>query len=289
MTEVVMDYGHGGSDGGAGKDGVIEKNWVLEVGKKITAHLRGAGISVFETRTNDTFVGLSQRAQMANAQNAKLFVSIHFNAGGGLGGVEDFVYLSAPNGTVEKQRIIHNAINAGVSKYGIRDRGMKRADYAVLRETSMDAILLEAGFVDTVDIDLLRSEAYKNDYALSVARGIAQIFGKTIGGSTPQPQPKPPVTKPPVAPPVKPSGYIREYNETGNMKATEANWIKRTPTKSAPILEWQSVGQVIKYHKVVWNDGHVWLQINYGGGGQAFVAYADAVGTGFGRKYGYCY
>lgn len=82
--------------------------------------------------------------------------------------------------------------------------------------------------------------------------------------------------------------YAREYNENGTMYATEANWVKRTPTKAAPIIEWQSVGQGIKYHKVVWSDGIVWLQFNYGGGGQAFVAYADANGTGFGRKYGYC-
>lgn len=93
---------------------------------------------------------------------------------------------------------------------------------------------------------------------------------------------------------VKPSsapqktGWAREYNETGTMYATEANWIKRTPTKAAAIMEWQSIGQPIKYHKVLWNDGIIWLQLNYGGGGQAYVAYADANGTGFGRKYGYC-
>ncbi|MDT1997222.1 N-acetylmuramoyl-L-alanine amidase [Carnobacterium divergens] len=101
-------------------------------------------------------------------------------------------------------------------------------------------------------------------------------------------------TVPPVAPPVNPvqpptTGFARSYNENGTMYATERNWVKDTPTKAARLVEYQSTGQAIKYHKVVWSDGIVWLQLTGWDGKQRYVAYSDATqGNGFGHKYGYC-
>lgn len=84
------------------------------------------------------------------------------------------------------------------------------------------------------------------------------------------------------------SRFNREFAENGTMYATERNWVKDTPTQSAPLVEWQEVGQGIKYKKVVWSDGIVWLEFTGWDGHTRYVAYADAQGTGFGRKYGYC-
>lgn len=100
----------------------------------------------------------------------------------------------------------------------------------------------------------------------------------------------PPVTKPPVNPVQPPTtGFARSYDETGTMYATERNWVKDSPTKAARLVEYQSTGQAIKYHKVVWSDGIVWLQLTGWDGKQRYVAYSDATqGNGFGRKYGYC-
>lgn len=101
-------------------------------------------------------------------------------------------------------------------------------------------------------------------------------------------------TVPPVTPPVNPvqpptTGFARSYNENGTMYATERNWVKDKPTKAARLVEYQSTGQAIKYHKVVWSDGIVWLQLTGWDGKQRYVAYSDATQTnGFGRKYGYC-
>ncbi|MGX7417825.1 peptidoglycan recognition protein family protein [Carnobacterium gallinarum] len=104
-----------------------------------------------------------------------------------------------------------------------------------------------------------------------------------IGG---QSLPNPNQEKPTPAP----NGFSYEKLESGFMYSTEDNWVKRTPTKNAPILEWHKNGNSpIRYHKIVWNDGLVWLQLDYWAGGQAYVAYADAgPNNTFGRKYGYC-
>lgn len=126
---------------------------------------------------------------------------------------------------------------------------------------------------------------YSNSKREFLLEGIMSwVLEQDLVGGQAVPQPSAP--KPSPAP--VPTPYARAYDETGEMEAWERNWVKRTPTKGAPILEYQETGQKVFYHKVVWSDGLVWLQINYWAGGQAFVAYADAVGTGFGRKYGIC-
>lgn len=59
---------------------------------------------------------------------------------------------------------------------------------------------------------------------------------------------------------------MREYTENGTMYATERNWVKNTPTQNAPLVEWQEAGQGIKYKKVMWSDGIVWLEfVGWGG------------------------
>lgn len=127
---------------------------------------------------------------------------------------------------------------------------------------------------------------YSNSKREFLLAGIMSwVLEQDLVGGQGAPQPNVPA---PSNPAPSPSPYARAYDEDGIMKATERNWIKRTPTQGAPIMEYQEVGQDIYYHKVVWSDGLVWLQINSAKGGQAFVAYADANGTGFGRKYGVC-
>lgn len=177
MTKIWIDAGHGGKDSGAVGNGLVEKDWVLTVAKQIQNELMKAGFEVGMTRTNDTFYELSDRAKKANSFKADLFISIHFNAGGGKG-YEDYIYTSVPFRTIEIQNILHKNIINQVTKYGIRNRGMKRADFAVLRKTTMDAILLEAGFCDSTDATILKSKVYQRDYCLGIVKGVKQIFHK---------------------------------------------------------------------------------------------------------------
>jgi N-acetylmuramoyl-L-alanine amidase len=78
---VVLDPGHGGKDPGAiGLGGVLEKNVVLGVARRLAKRLEAAGHEVILTRDSDVFIPLSERTQRANAAKADLFVSIHANA-----------------------------------------------------------------------------------------------------------------------------------------------------------------------------------------------------------------
>jgi N-acetylmuramoyl-L-alanine amidase len=78
---VVIDAGHGGDDHGArGPKGLLEKDLVLDVAKRVAAKLRAAGLRAILTREDDRFVGLDERTSIANDARADLFVSIHANA-----------------------------------------------------------------------------------------------------------------------------------------------------------------------------------------------------------------
>ncbi|MBC1760642.1 N-acetylmuramoyl-L-alanine amidase [Listeria ivanovii] len=160
-------------------NGLVEKNWVLAVAKLLQTELMNAGFEVGMTRTDDTFYELSKRAQRANSFKANLFISIHFNAGGGMG-YEDYIFTSTPERTEEIQKIIHKKVIAKVSKHGMRDRGMKKANFAVLRETAMDAILLEAGFCDSSDAVILKTSAYQKDFCLGIVEAVKEIFDVTV-------------------------------------------------------------------------------------------------------------
>jgi N-acetylmuramoyl-L-alanine amidase len=81
LRKIVIDPGHGGSDPGAiGKSGLIEKDVVLDIAKRLKQALEKESIEVILTRDSDEFISLWKRAQIANSQNADLFISIHANA-----------------------------------------------------------------------------------------------------------------------------------------------------------------------------------------------------------------
>jgi N-acetylmuramoyl-L-alanine amidase len=78
---VVIDPGHGGeSHGAAGPDGILEKDVVLDVARRVAEKLKGAGLRVILTRDQDVSLALQERTRIANEANADLFVSIHANA-----------------------------------------------------------------------------------------------------------------------------------------------------------------------------------------------------------------
>jgi N-acetylmuramoyl-L-alanine amidase len=194
MALVVLDAGHGGHDSGAVGNGLREKDITLKIAKRVGAILANnySGISVRYTRTTDKYIALSERARIANNLKADFFLSIHVNAGGGTG-YEDYIYNRlATNGSTDKKRQkIHNAVKPVLTKYGLRNRGMKKANFAVLRETKMSAVLVETLFIDTKkDANLLKNSNFIEDISQAYAKGIADIFGAKRK-STPKPQPKP--------------------------------------------------------------------------------------------------
>ncbi|WP_084783641.1 N-acetylmuramoyl-L-alanine amidase [Paenibacillus sp. FJAT-26967] len=176
LIVLECDPGHGGTDSGAVANGLREKDLTLKMAQLIGKYLSGR-VDVRFTRTADKYVGLSERANKANKEGVDYFLSIHFNKGGGTG-FESFVYLGADKGrTAAVRSKIHDKVAAVFKRYGLRDRGKKEADFAVLRETTMPAVLLEYGFLDSAkDSALFKDDNFLDELARATADGLAEAF-----------------------------------------------------------------------------------------------------------------
>nr|WP_230966066.1 N-acetylmuramoyl-L-alanine amidase [Nostoc sp. NZL] len=172
---VLIDPGHGGKDPGAvGLGGLREKDVILPISKRIAQVLQQNGVQVVMTRDSDYFVTLPGRVQLAERANADVFVSIHANAVGpgrsDVSGLETYYYDSG----LGLARTVHNSILQNIN---VRDRGVRRARFFVLRKSSMPSILVETGYLTGRDDNAkLRSSAYQNQMADAIARGILQYL-----------------------------------------------------------------------------------------------------------------
>ncbi|NJO75052.1 MAG: N-acetylmuramoyl-L-alanine amidase [Leptolyngbyaceae cyanobacterium RM1_406_9] len=170
---VVIDPGHGGRDPGAiGIGGLREKDVVLSISRQVADLLEREGIQVVMTRADDRALELSTRVQMAQRANANYFVSIHANALNmsrpDVNGVETFYHRSGR----ELAQSIQNSIMQSVN---MNNRGVKQANFYVLRNTSMPSVLVEVGFVTgRDDAAKLRDAGFQTTMAGAIARGIVQ-------------------------------------------------------------------------------------------------------------------
>lgn len=177
--KVYIDPGHGGSEPGAVGNGLVEKDLTLDIALQTRDILQnGWSVDVRMSRTGDDTVSLDARTSDANSWGAALFVSIHINAGGGTG-YEDFRYPTAGEETARIHGILHDHVLQGMrSVSSITDRGEKTANFHVLRETVMPAILTENLFIDTAaDAGLLADPAFITATAQGHADGIAAALG----------------------------------------------------------------------------------------------------------------
>lgn len=177
-TLLVLDPGHGGRDPGSSFGGLKEKDLTLKIAKGIRDKLKGYKIKVMMTRETDRYMSLRDRTDFANRINADLLLSIHINAGGGTG-FESFIYNGRVGSkTVHFQKAIHSAIVRTVNK---KDRGMKRANFHMLRESKMAAVLTESLFIDG-DNGALKKDSVINKIIDGHVKGILSYLG--IKGKT---------------------------------------------------------------------------------------------------------
>lgn len=186
MIKVYIDAGHGGSDPGAQGNGIKEKDITLKIAKKVQQYLKNyKGVSVKMSRTGDTYPTLTQRTNEANNWGASLLLSVHINSGGGTG-YEDYIYTTLSDSS--KTAKIRNAIHTAVMKQnGMTDRGKKKENLHVLRESRMDAILTENGFIDNAsDAAKMKDQSWINKVARGHVNGIANYYGlkKDSGGGS---------------------------------------------------------------------------------------------------------
>ena len=144
---LVVDAGHGGNDQGAAGRRSLEKDINLKVTRRVCKRIRKKckGVEVIQTRPDDEFVTLDDRAGMANFFGADLFISIHSNSARGWAeGTETFIHPSARGSRSERMARL---IEQEYVKHGRKSRGVKTANFAVLRGTRMPAVLTELGFI----------------------------------------------------------------------------------------------------------------------------------------------
>ncbi|NBD17338.1 MAG: AMIN domain-containing protein [Cyanobacteria bacterium] len=175
---VVLDPGHGGKDPGAvGIGGLREKDVVLPISHHVRKTLESNGLSVKMTRWDDRFVSLGGRTAMANREDADFFISIHANAISmsrpDVNGTETFYYASG--------RALAQAIQRSIiSNMNTRDRGVKKANFYVLRNSAMPAVLVEVGFVTgREDAPRLADPNFRKRMAEAIADGILQYVQQT--------------------------------------------------------------------------------------------------------------
>lgn len=153
MVKICFDYGHGGRDSGAVYKGRKESLDNLDLGMRVAERVAMFSLEIAETRTSDVSLGLGERVDFANKGNYDYFISFHRNAFRPevANGAETFIHPKAS----PKARKLAEEIQKGLVACGFRNRGLKTADFYVLRKTKMPAVLIEIGFIDnSIDNDL---------------------------------------------------------------------------------------------------------------------------------------
>lgn len=178
MPKVCIDPGHGGRDPGACGTGLRESDLTLDVSLKLGYLLRSdKRFTVVMTRTNDAYVELSERADIANREKCELLVSVHFNSFNGQAfGTEVLDYDGSGIGRVVGQTFV-DILEA---EEGLHDRGVKptHTAFAVIRQSLMPSIILEFCFIDNAaDIQHFDTPEERTKAAWYAYRSICAGFG----------------------------------------------------------------------------------------------------------------
>lgn len=183
---IIIDAGHGGKD--PGTTGVVskitEKELNLIVAKRLEKRLNEIGFKTLLTREDDVYIGLYERAEIANQSDGDAFLSIHFNAhyNPRTTGIET-IYCPAYESDVKSEdnypfvETIHSAI---VDELNKTDRGIsRRPEIVVTRETKMVAALLELGFISNPeDEKQILTFDYVDKAIEGIANGLIEYFGE---------------------------------------------------------------------------------------------------------------
>lgn len=198
--KIAVCAGHGGSGSTPGKrspDGEYEWNFNNKVVCAfIDALNQYENVQILRTddATGHTDVPLKTRTDKANAWGADVYLSFHHNANTGSWGTwtgtETFTYLGSQPKSEQLAQQVHSRI---LGAYGLANRGLKKEDFHIVRETKMPAILVEGGYMDsTIDIKKLRDNNVLRAAGIAAAEGVAAYGGlkkKAVAQPTPAPTP----------------------------------------------------------------------------------------------------
>lgn len=176
---IAIDAGHGGHDPGSSGNGLVEKQVTLQVAKKVQKALEKQNVKVLMTRSNDTYVGLQERVNIAKKANVDTFVSIHTNSfsSSSANGTETYYSLSRASTKVDDSKQLATFIQNRLYKaLDTTNRGVKTANFAVLR-TPFPSTLVELAFISNAsDAAKLGSEQDQQKAADAIAAGIMDYY-----------------------------------------------------------------------------------------------------------------
>ncbi|MBI4023437.1 MAG: N-acetylmuramoyl-L-alanine amidase [Verrucomicrobia bacterium] len=200
VRTVMIDPGHGGEDQGTqGYRGTLEKRVTLDMAARVEKFIRRSGFETLMTRRTDTYVSLEDRSQLANASEADVFVSLHFNSAKPNPlpkGVETYCLTPvglASTGSIRRQLGMggfdeepgnqfdrQNMVLAYVVQQKIlkalpeaEDRGVRRARFFVIKATERPSILIEGGFLSNPSEEKrILNPSYRDKLAAAIAEGV---------------------------------------------------------------------------------------------------------------------
>ncbi len=170
---VVIDPGHGGSDVGATRNNIYEKDITLDVAKRVENLLIKKGYIVQMTRNDDKTVSLQERVDFSENIEPDIFVSIHVNSSNSdsPSGIETHYYK---DNSLLLAKCIHASMLNNISA---NDRGLFKSKFYVINHTTAPAILVEMGFISNpLERSQIVSESRKNATAKAIAEGIDEYF-----------------------------------------------------------------------------------------------------------------
>ena len=313
MAKLLFDLGHGGSDPGAVNGNRKEKNDVhiaLTVGKKISS----AGHKVDYTRTTDCSLSLAARSYMENQGTYDYFISFHRDSfsNASANGVTVYTYNNCSKG--KAGTMAREIVNAIAKEANLYNRGVKEANFHVLRETKCSAVLIECGFISNAGDNKKFDEQYEK-IATAIAAAILRIIGGTINEDKQQNVTQTvPVAKYRVKVNGKQIGAYanldnakREadknkgivydmagnkvypynsddtdeqyrYSENGRFYPDRTINVRTKPTTKANVVATYSKGEYVNYDTVVIGDRYNWISYISNSGERRYMAIRDKKG-----------
>ncbi|MFJ3388285.1 N-acetylmuramoyl-L-alanine amidase [Lysinibacillus sp. NPDC086135] len=178
---IILDPGHGGKDPGTVVGSNSEKAITLKVSTLVKQKLEAAGAKVSITRTGDTYPSLQDRVDFTNANYGEIFVSIHVNSAANTAALGTETYYAVSTGDMFNEDIdlatfVNNQI---VNNLNMKNRGVKKEQYYVIRNTIIPAILVELGFLtNSEDRAKMTDDQYVELFAESIYKGILEYYSK---------------------------------------------------------------------------------------------------------------
>lgn len=178
--KVVVDPGHGGHDVGAPADpgpparGPFEKEVVLDIGLRLARLLLAEGAQVRMTRSDDRYVALKARSDLANSWGADAFISIHCNSCQVPNSAHGTSVYYDHDHSIQFARLVQKELIAALKT---KDNDIRGANFSVIRRATMPGILVETAFINHQgDRGRLMEPAFRGRVARAIVQGLKQFI-----------------------------------------------------------------------------------------------------------------